>query len=97
MNSDKPKDEFIIPLKLTWAGPVEVKQVVFPKAEELEVGGQKLSVFTGQFAIKSTLAVAAGTPKGKAAVTGKLKYQACNNEMCLRPQTLDIDLPVVVE
>jgi hypothetical protein len=35
VNSDKPKDEFIIPLKLTWTpGLLDAKSVEFPKAEE---------------------------------------------------------------
>jgi hypothetical protein len=97
VNSDKPKDEFIIPLKLTWTGPVSVKQVTFPKAEEIDVNGQKLTVFTGSFPIRTQLSIPANTPKGKATVTGKLRYQACNSEMCLRPMTLDIELPVTIE
>jgi DsbC/DsbD-like thiol-disulfide interchange protein len=97
VNSDKPLDEFIIPLKLTWTGPVEVKQVNFPKAETIDVNGQKLTVFTGAFPIRTQLVIPANTPKGKATVTGKLRYQACNSEMCLRPMTVDIELPVTVE
>jgi hypothetical protein len=97
VNSDKPKDEFIIPLKLTWTGPVEVKQVTFPKAEEIDVNGQKLTVFTGSFPIHTQLSIAANAPKGKATLAGKLRYQACNSEMCLRPVTLDIEQPVVIE
>lgn len=97
VNSDKPKDEFIIPLKLSWVGPVEVKQVIFPKPEEIDVNGQKLTVFTGSFPIRTQLSIPANTPKGKATVTGKLRYQACSNEMCLRPTTIDIELPMTVE
>ncbi len=97
VNSDKPKDEFIIPLKLTWNGPVEVKQITFPKADEIDVNGQKLTVFTGSFAIHTQLLIRADSAKGKTTVTGKLRYQACNNEMCLRPATIDIELPVTIE
>lgn len=97
VNSDKPKDEFIIPLRLTWTGPLNVKEVVFPKAEEIDVNGQKLTVFTGSFPIRTQLSIPANTPKGKSTVTGKLRYQACNNEMCLRPMTVDIELPVTIE
>src|SRR5579884_1087323 len=39
VNSDKPKDEFLIPLKLTWtAGPLEVENISYPKPEEIKVG-----------------------------------------------------------
>jgi hypothetical protein len=97
VNSDKPKDEFIIPLKLSWAGPVEVKQVVFPKAEEIDVNGQKLTVFTGSFPIRTQLLIPSNAPKGKSTITGKLRYQACSNEMCLRPMTVDVALPITIE
>ena len=30
-------------------------------------------------------------------MTGKLRYQACNNEMCFRPSSVEVKLPVVVE
>jgi DsbC/DsbD-like thiol-disulfide interchange protein len=97
VNSDKPIDEFIIPLKLTWTGPLEVKQVIFPKAEEINVNGQKLTVFTGSFPVRTQLSIPASAAKGKTTVTGKLRYQACSNEMCLRPTTVDIELPLTIE
>src|ERR1039457_1142130 len=38
VNSDKPKDEFIIPLKLTWTpGLLDAKGVEYPKPEEVKV------------------------------------------------------------
>jgi len=33
---------------------------------------------------------------GPAVMTGKLRYQACNDRMCLAPKTLDVSLPVEV-
>src|SRR5271167_66117 len=91
VNSDKPKDEYIIPLKLTWtAGPLDAKTTVFPKAEEIQVSGQALTVFTGTFPIHTEFQVEPNAAPGTVTVTGKLKYQAYNNEMCLRPVTLDI-------
>lgn len=98
VNSDKPKDEYIIPIKLTWTGgPLETRQVTYPKAEEIKVGDQQLTVFSGSFLIKTQFHVADGAPKGTVTVNGKLRYQACNSEMCLRPITVDIPLTVTIE
>ncbi len=98
VNSDRPKDEFIIPLKLTWtAGPLDAKTTVYPKAEEIKVNGQALTVFTGTFPIQTEFQVAPNAAPGTVTVNGKLKYQACNNEMCLRPVTLDIPLEVTIQ
>jgi hypothetical protein len=38
--------------------------------------------------------VANTAPVGPGTVGGKLRYQACNDRMCLPPKTLDVDLPV---
>jgi hypothetical protein len=98
VNSDKPKDEFLIPLKLTWnAGPLEAKSVSYPKAEEIKVGSQMLVVFTGALPIQTEFKVPANAPAGAATMTGKLRYQACNSEMCFRPSTLDVRVPVNIE
>ena len=97
VNSDHPKDEFLIPLKLTWDGPLQPKSVSFPKPEEIQVGTQRLLVFTGTFDIRTEFAAPAGAPQGSATMTGKLRYQACSNQMCFRPSSLEIKLPVTVE
>jgi DsbC/DsbD-like thiol-disulfide interchange protein len=97
VNNDKPKDEFLIPLKLTWTGPLEAKSVTYPKPEEIKVGGQTLVVFTGAFVIQTSFKAPEGLAAGSTAMTGKLRYQACNNEMCFRPATIEVKLPVAVE
>ena len=98
VNSDKPKDEFLIPLKLTWTGgPLEVQSVAYPKPEEISVGKQSLTVFTGKFPISTSFVAPPNAPAGAAIMVGKLRYQACNNEMCFRPASVDVRLPVLVQ
>jgi hypothetical protein len=98
VNSDKPRDEFLIPLKLSWnAGPLEAKSISYPTPEELEMNGQKLVVFTGVVPIETEFVAAKDAAKGGATITGKLKYQACNTQMCFRPATIDVHFPVVIE
>ena len=98
VNSDKPRDEYLIPLKLTWSGgPLEPKSVTYPKSEDIKVGGQELAVFTGSFGIETEFKVPASAPTGTGTMTGKLRYQACNNEMCFRPASTEVKLPVSIE
>ena len=97
VNNDKPKDEYLIPLKLTWTGPLEAGTIEYPKAEEIKVGGQTLVVLTGSFLIHTNFKAPASLAPGSTNMTGKLRYQACNNEMCFRPSSVDVKLPVVVE
>jgi DsbC/DsbD-like thiol-disulfide interchange protein len=98
VNSDKPKDEYVIPLKLTWlSGPLTIDSVSYPKPEEIKVGNQMLTVFTGSFTIQSRFTVPQQAQPGSSAMTGKLRYQACNNQMCLRPATVEVHVPVVIQ
>ncbi len=99
VNSDKPRDEFLIPLKLTWdiPGPLTVKSISYPKPEEMELNGSQMVVYTGTVPIETEFSVPKDAPKGQSTITGKLKYQACNNHMCFRPSTLDVHFTVVIE
>ena len=98
-NSDKPSDEYLIPLKLTWsAAPLEVAEVVYPKPqmEKYSFSEKPLSVYTGEFQIVTKFKVPAGAAPGPAVLTGKLRYQACTDRMCLPPKNVDVSLPITV-
>jgi DsbC/DsbD-like thiol-disulfide interchange protein len=98
VNSDKPKDEYVIPLKLTWLnGPLTIESITYPKPEEIKVGTEMLTVFTGDFSIQSRFTVPQQAQPGSSVMTGKLRYQACNNQMCLRPATVEVHVPVVIQ
>jgi DsbC/DsbD-like thiol-disulfide interchange protein len=98
VNSDHPRDEYLIPLKLSWQdSPLETKTISFPKAEEIQVGNENLLVFTGTFDIRTEFAAPANAPAGETTITGKLRYQACSNQMCFRPSSIEIKLPVNIE
>ncbi len=95
VNSNTPSDEYMIPLKLTWdAGTLEVKEVVFPKPhlEKSEFAEKPLSVFTGEFDIITKLAAKPNAAPGLGMLSGKLRYQACNDKMCLPPKTVEVKL-----
>jgi hypothetical protein len=98
VNSDHPKDEYLIPLKLTWQdGPLETKSVSFPRPEEIQVGQERLLVFTGSFDIRTEFTAPATASAGSTTIIGKLRYQACSNQMCFRPASVEVKLPVTVE
>ena len=99
VNSNTPSDEYLIPLRLTWsAGPLETVEVVFPKPqmEKYSFSEKPLSVYTGDFELLTRFKVAASAAPGPLTLTGKLRYQACNDRMCLPPKTVDVSLPVEV-
>jgi hypothetical protein len=99
VNSNTPSEAYLIPLKLTWNdGAVSAASVVFPKPsmEKYSFSEKPLSVFSGRFEILTRFNVPAAAPVGPVAVAGKLRYQACNDRMCLAPKTVDVSVQVNV-
>jgi len=101
VNSNKPNEEYLIPLKLTWTstGALEGGAVTYPKAsqETYEFSEKPLSVFTGNFDLLASFKVAATAPAGPGVAVGKLRYQACSNRACYPPKTIEIAVPYQVQ
>jgi hypothetical protein len=99
VNSNTPAEDYLIPIKLTWTpGVLSGAEVKYPKAqmEKMPFQEKPLSVYTGQFEIVTDFKVSATALPGPAAISGKLRYQACNNRMCLAPKNVDVALQVDV-
>ncbi|HLI85887.1 MAG TPA: protein-disulfide reductase DsbD domain-containing protein [Bryobacteraceae bacterium] len=101
VNSNKPAEEYLIPLKLTWTSPgaLQPGEIVYPKPtlEKYEFAEKPLSVYTGSFDLIANFKVAANAPAGPGAATGKLRYQACNNRACFAPKTVDVTVPYQIQ
>jgi DsbC/DsbD-like thiol-disulfide interchange protein len=100
LNSHTPAEDFLIPLTLKWTpGPVVPGEVAYPKPQMVKVPFQEkpLSVLTGKFELSTPFKVPADAPVGPTTVTGKLRYQACNDKSCFPPKTLDVKVPVEVQ
>ena len=98
VNTNMPPDPYLIPLRLSWeSGPITA-EVVYPKPEmhKVEFFAGQLPVFTGHFELLTRFKVPASAQPGLVNVAGKLRYQACNDRMCLPPKTIDVTLPVSV-
>jgi thiol-disulfide isomerase/thioredoxin len=97
VQSNTPTDKYLIPLKLTWnPGPLQPAAVVYPKPlmEKYSFSPQPQSVFSGNFELTTKFKVPASAIAGPTAITGKLRYQACNDTMCLPPRNMDVSLQV---
>ena len=101
VNSNAPHEAYLIPLRLTWTpAPLAVEAVTYPKAHDEKYQfspDQPLSVFTGNFEIVTKFKAPADAAQGLAIVAGKLKYQACTNNMCFPPKTVEVKLPVEIQ
>lgn len=100
VNSNSPKEEYLIPLRLTWdPGALQLVEIAYPKAkmETYEFSKEPLSVFTGDFDVLTTFKVAAAANQGPGVLTGKLRYQACTNTMCYPPASVQVRLPYEIQ
>jgi len=102
VNSNTPSDPYLIPLKLTWApgGALEAAgPPVFPKPqmEKYEFSDKPLSVFTGDFDLIAKLKAPAGASQGPGIMLGKLRYQACNNNSCFPPKTVEVRISYQIQ
>lgn len=98
VNSNKPRDEFLVPLKLRWdRGPLATTRVRYPVAQQVKVGDETLDVFTGTFVLNTEFTVPANATPGIAMMQGTLHYQACDNVSCKRPASVAVQIPVTVQ
>jgi hypothetical protein len=64
--------------------------------EKFQFSNKAMSVFQGDFKAQAKLKVPANAAAGVSTLLGKLRYQACNDRMCLPPRTLEIKIPVEI-
>jgi hypothetical protein len=100
INSNKPAQEYLIPtrLELIEAAGFELEKVTFPAGELKSFGfapDEKLSVYEGTVKVRARL-------RAKSAAVGAhtlrlvFHYQACNDQICLRPAQREVKLAVNV-
>ncbi|MCP3980451.1 MAG: hypothetical protein GY716_14200, partial [bacterium] len=100
VNSHEPLDEFMIPTQLAVQAPrgFTVRQVVYPEAVLIDVqfADEQVSVFEQEFVIGVALDVADDVAPGTYTLRGALTYQACDDVVCLAPETREVSQPLRV-
>ena len=101
VQSDKPRDPFVIPTVLTLTLPegVTVEEITYPESTDflLEGWDEPLAVFEHEFTIAVRLALDADVSPGDIVVPGSLLYQACNDRVCFAPATAAVEWHLHVE
>jgi hypothetical protein len=99
VNSNTPADEFLIPLRFTWTeDTVKVQDVLYPKPQmqKFPFSEKAMSVYEGDVKTQVKFKVPPTATRGLTQLTGKLRYQACNDRMCLPPRTLEVKVPLEI-
>jgi thioredoxin:protein disulfide reductase len=96
INSVKPLDDFVIPSELKFdPATAELLHADFPPHELKDFtfsGGKKLAVYEGTIAIPFQ----GKLKSGATAIKATLRYQACNDSVCLPPKSVSADIPTNV-
>lgn len=94
VNPARPAE--MIPTTVTWQAPatVVIENTRYPKGTETKVewSDQPVALYTGQTVILVEARVRDDAPTGPLAVAGSLRYQACNDQVCLPPATIPLTM-----
>lgn len=98
INSSHPYDNFLIPaqVKFDTLPGITPRSVIFPTAHDVQLIGEKMSVYEGKIAIKFKIDVAAKVTSGEYNLPIKFRYQPCDDKECRSPQTVSVDLPLTI-
>ncbi|MGZ4813793.1 MAG: protein-disulfide reductase DsbD domain-containing protein [Terriglobales bacterium] len=101
INSNKPTSDLYIPtaVRLDVPTDISVGKMEYPEGELVSFPfdpDTKLSVYTGDIAVKGLVMTAKSTPRGTYRVHGNLRYQACDNRACYPPVNLPVAFDVTV-
>ena len=86
-------------LEFKQSPPITVGFVIYPNAttRTFQFADKPLAVYEGEAVIKVQLKVDRGTPPGKQNLSGKLRVQACDEEVCYAPGERDVTIPVNIK
>ena len=95
-----PAAEGLIPTEITLPNHADLifGEVVYPKADVLEIAslGGKVPVYHDETVIGFQATLLDSAPLGQMTLPFQLTYQACNDEQCLLPKTVDFDVAIEV-
>jgi len=96
INSHTPSDQFLIPtdFSIPEGTGVRLGAATYPPGTIISLAfdpNTKLSVYTGEFAIQARIEAT----RGNHLVQAKLHYQACDQNQCMPPKTIDVPLDVI--
>mgnify|MGYP000672200642 FL=1 len=101
VQSDEPRDPFVIPTLLTFTLPegITVDEITYPESTDflLEGWDEPLAVFEHEFTIAVRLALDTDVSPGDIVVHGRLRYQACDDTVCFVPASAAVEWHLHVE
>ncbi|TDI38788.1 MAG: DUF255 domain-containing protein [Acidobacteria bacterium] len=100
VNSNEPLEKYLIPTSLQFVAldGVSIDGLAYPEAFHIVTGGSEtpLAVFEKEFAIGVLMSIDASVPPGEYVLLGQLNYQACDENVCYRPDKQPVQIALRV-
>ncbi len=94
VQANKVLEDYLIPLTVTADLPAGFKLVntEYPKAtvKKFPFAKEPMAVYEGRFIVRMELEAGAGAATGATSIPMTLRFQACNNQLCLPPAKLPV-------
>ena len=98
INSSHPSD-VLIPTELLFSPPEGIEvEPAWPDPDQVKVSfsQEPLALYRGEVEVRMRLTAETGVATGSYSIQGELRYQACNDEICLSPAKADFSIPLVI-
>ena len=100
VNANRVLNKFSVPtsVKIETPAGARATAVTFPRAKVQKLGFSKepLALFEGRAILRFNVTFPANFQTGVTELKAKVRYQACNNEICYPPTTREITMPIAV-
>jgi thioredoxin:protein disulfide reductase len=100
INSHRPLQDYLIATSLDFESRsgVIIAEIQYPQhdLQRFAFAQERLAVYDGRVPIFLTLRVAERVEAAEVVLDGRLRIQACNDEICLSPATVDVPLVIPV-
>jgi DsbC/DsbD-like thiol-disulfide interchange protein len=101
VNANPPTFPYLKPTELLIEPPkgVSVAFIVYPDplTKTFPFADKPLAVYEGTIPIKIKLKVDKTAPAGKQTISAKLNVQACDDQVCYAPGTIDVSIPLDIK
>jgi hypothetical protein len=101
VNANPPSDAYLKATEIivTPADGLSVGFIKYPTAvkKKFSFSAKQLAVYEGEVPIKVLLKAGAAATKGTHQLTAKLNVQACDDQLCYPPGTLEVTIPVTIK
>lgn len=101
VNANPPSYPYLIPteLQILPLAGLTIDSITYPQALTMKFSfaEQPLRVYEGEADVKVTLSAASTAQAGAHNLSAKLRVQACDDQVCYAPGSIDLTLPVSIK